>query len=240
MTAPTRTPGPVYILGSGFSRAINEAMPVTSELGEAAARVMGTDSQRFEEAGGFEQYLSNLVTRMPFLPGHENDRRAADASRILAEVAARLDASELAAAKQPAPLWLGQLVALWHAERATVITFNYDTLVERAVNASRHLHEGVVDQLSKIGGGQIARPAPRLDESSTYGSIATASRESLLLVKLHGSLDWFWKSGEHASAVRVHSDAGYESDTDPLEYASFGTALLDRLLVPPVYSKDSY
>jgi len=240
VSTETERPAPVYILGAGFSKAIHDDMPVTNELGTAIAKRLELGTNFLNEPGGFEAHLSNLLTRMPFLSAHQNLENRALALKILSAMADYLDQCENNATRQQAPLWLAQLVALWHAEKATVLTFNYDTLVERAVNSSLLIHEQHRSDSGPVYSGQIARPAPTLDEVTTYSSESPSTDQSFRLVKLHGSLNWYWSSSDPTSAVRVHSDEGFDVRGKLQPRRVDASMLLDRLVIPPVFSKDVY
>lgn len=231
---------PVYLLGAGFSRAIATCMPLTNELGEAVALRTDVSAEELSALGGFEAYLSQLMTRMPFLEGHENASRAASAERMIGAIASELDLRVDVASSTPPPLWLEQLVALWHAERAVVITLNYDTLVELAVSAGGLSVSRAGSDRIRIYGSQVVDPAPSLDRVTTYGSQAPPSDDSFQLIKLHGSLNWYWTSGDPASATREYQGRAYGEAPAADRARLPPVRLLDRLLIPPVSSKDSY
>lgn len=174
MTDRSRLQGPVYVLGAGFSRAISEHMPLTNELGDAVdARLhIARDEKTYVS---FEERLTVLSTHMPFLSGHENTARQAQAQEVTAGIATEMDRRQRRVVGETPPLWLLQLVALWHAERATVITFNYDTLVEHAVGSLHPViaeSAGVSDE--SLLGIQIVYPAPTAPSARTIDEMQTA------------------------------------------------------------------
>lgn len=110
-------------------------MPITNELGEALRDRLSQEVDfDFHPDQTFEDWFTLQITPLPFLEGLQNSRRSADAARVIAEIAQVLDEKVEKASSSVSKLWLQQLVALWHAERAVVLTFNSDTLLERAVN----------------------------------------------------------------------------------------------------------
>ncbi len=236
---------PVYVLGAGFSKAVHDAMPITNELGTALRHRL-VDQVEIDLSSGqsFEQWLSLQLTAMPFLRQDENDRRRADAGRVVAEIATVLDGRVEEAASERAPLWLRQLVTLWHQEKAVVLTLNYDTLVERAVNASGLAVGAGSSRLRTVLGDHVTFPAPLATEAQTLGDMGSQhTQESLQLVKLHGSLNWYWTSNDTVGTTmqrrRVKEsfggadDFGTESDFDAI-------TALERYLIPPTTSKDDY
>lgn len=237
----SRARRPVYVLGAGFSRAIHHQMPLTDALGAAITSRLGVQWPAGSEATSFEERLTLLSTSLPFLEGHENTSRRALAEQVTATLAKELDdRNELAATADP-PLWLLQLVALWHAEQAIVITFNYDTLVEQAVTALRPAVSARGNsEPSSIHGWQIAFPAPTPVNALTWESMDGPRQDSFQLLKLHGSLNWYWALGESATVVRDATVYGFGARNDIAADDVAGVRLLDRFLIPPVTSKDSY
>src|SRR5699024_10071546 len=126
---------PVYILGAGFSKAIHSSMPITNTLGEDIKRKLSNKVKiDFRTDKTFEAWLTSMMDDMPFLSPSEVLARKSEAALVTQTIAEILDAHQSTATQTYAPDWLLQLVRLWHAERAVVITFNYDCLVERAIN----------------------------------------------------------------------------------------------------------
>ncbi|TQO18853.1 SIR2-like protein [Rhodoglobus vestalii] len=237
----TRARRPVYVLGAGFSRAISQHMPLTDELGAAITSRLGITWPSGSEENSFEDQLTLLSTSLPFLAGHENTSRRAIAEEVTATLAEELEDRNNSAAAGESPLWLRQLVSLWQAEQATVVTFNYDTLVEQAVTALRPavLDRGASEPKS-VHGWQVVFPAPTPVNALTYESLHGPTQESFQLLKLHGSLNWYWSLGESATIVRDATVCGFGSRSATTESDEAGVKLLDRFLIPPVTSKDSY
>lgn len=228
---------PVYVLGAGFSRAVSEWMPLTDELGNAVRDALGIAWD--DNDVSFEERLTVLSTPMPFLQGHENTGRLARAQAITAGIAAEMDSRQAKGVSGPPPAWLLQLVAIWHAERAIVITFNYDSLVEHAVGSLRPV---VVEpggyMASALNGAQVVYPAPAAAGARTIAETSPADNRSFQVLKLHGSLTWYWSAGDSASLSRDPSDVAFERTQQAWDVAGLG--MLDRFLIPPVLSKDSY
>jgi hypothetical protein len=232
---------PVYVLGAGFSRAISQMMPLTDELGDAITSMLGVRWPVGTEAMSFEDRLTLLSTPLPFLEGYANTERRALAEKVTAALATELSTRNEQAAQTTAPLWLLQLVSLWHAEQAIVLTFNYDTLVEQAVTElcpPVHARGGI--EPSGIHGWQVVFPAPTPVNSLTYESLGGPLRDSFQLLKLHGSLNWYWALGDGATVVRDATVLGFGPRMDVEDSDVAGVRLLDQFLVPPVTSKDSY
>lgn len=126
----------VFILGAGFSKAIHSDMPVLGELGigvkstlESRGIAIGPDLDAVENV---EHWLTLLADPAPWLSSSDQMRNSAlftDVSRAIYEV---VYAMQSKASVVPPPSWLFPLVNYWHRTRSTVITFNYDCLVELA------------------------------------------------------------------------------------------------------------
>lgn len=239
-----RVAKPVYVLGAGFSRAISASMPLTDELGDAVQETLGLDWPSGHEHMSFEEKLTLLSTSLPFLEGHRNTQRRALAEQITAALADELDVRGTAASSGAAPTWLLQLISLWNAEQATVLTFNYDTLVEQAVTTLRPPVLGSSSSgestASTVHGSQIVYPAPPAVGIRTFRDQDGPSGESFQLLKLHGSLKWFWSLGDGSTIVRQPYIQGFDEPEDAAGSELAGVRTLDRFLIPPVLSKDSY
>ena len=215
----------VFILGAGFSRAISASMPIMRDITKAVSEndcidlppplkdVENRKQREIEE--NVELWLTYLYQRQPWLHDHFNELNLRVANRIIKYLAERIEAGTHAAVQTPAPHWLVSLVDQWHQQRATVITLNYDTLVERIAC-------GLGIELAQL-----------------YAS--GSSRETLEYIKLHGSINWH-SSGEDSNSgiwnyVDVtpwtsqinacDSDVQMLSDTEPL-------------IIPPLTEKATY
>lgn len=243
ITSPS--PRPVYVLGAGFSKSISAAMPVTNELGEAVKERLAPELDfdlRPEQT--FEDWLTLQVTPLPFLEGFENAARSAAAARVVAEIAHVLDESVAEASANASPLWLRQLVAIWHVERAVVLTFNYDTLVERAVNETRPTTTSSMGDVDYVRGDHVVFPAPPAPPAEFISdSGAGHTDKSFEVLKLHGSLGWFWAAGDPTGStlIRIRDNYVFGSSEPLYSETDFGGAKnLDRYLIPPISSKDGY
>ena len=90
-----------------------------------------------------EVWLSSLAEPQPFLDGEDTHFNRALFRHVSNEVAVQLRRSvggALAAGRPPS--WLVELVRGWHRCRATVVTFNYDTLVEATFNGLELVRAG--------------------------------------------------------------------------------------------------
>jgi hypothetical protein len=227
-----------FVLGAGFSRAVSDAMPTLNSLGEnlrksllAAIEYSGNipHAVRLQLIAGripfdnLELWLSSLAERQPYMIGSDSLRNRAlfeDITQLLVLLVA--DAESNVA---QSPGWLRRLLRLWHRRQSTVITFNYDTIVEStAVQLGFPSADG--DIVSSIL-GQLPRLAIPLQVNELPVSFH--------LLKLHGSLDWYWnpddQSGE--SLCRLPTD-NYDAQ------ARAAVAGKRPFIVPPLVTKASF
>lgn len=136
----------VFVVGAGFSKAIGETMPTLNQLGSiiatdlTARRSFGLLPKEVQAAlqrgsipgGDLEAWLSVLASPPPFVSDAEAHFNAGIFSEIADVIGDVIDACELDVLTTPKPLWLERLIRVWDVVGATVITFNYDTLIEHA------------------------------------------------------------------------------------------------------------
>ena len=118
-------------------------MLLTDGLGEeVAARLDDADQRRLPprgasgrrfEGGRFEEWLSYLAEDQPHLDAPERFRNRALVSVLTKHIQRAMSQVQFEALMFPAPPWLYELLSVLHILRATVITTNYDNLVECAV-----------------------------------------------------------------------------------------------------------
>ncbi|MCI2976335.1 MAG: hypothetical protein MP439_09720 [Ferrimicrobium sp.] len=134
LSPPTRKD--VFILGAGFSKAVNETFPLAADLlAPILARVGKQLGEEVQPSGGerFEQWLSRLAEDQSYLSPDTNLERSLAFLRVSQKISAILTFCENKALKEREPEWLAKLIATWHIRQATVHSFNYDNLIEAAV-----------------------------------------------------------------------------------------------------------
>lgn len=89
----------VVILGAGFSRAVNDHMPLTDELGRKAVRLAGLEGDprvpEFGQGFTFEEWLSLLADDQPQLSEAANKANGALFARLKESLAEVLTSGEL-------------------------------------------------------------------------------------------------------------------------------------------------
>jgi hypothetical protein len=247
----------VFVLGAGFSRAISGAMPLTDELGNATlARLDLTDRRRAPvrsfARGRFEEWLSYLSEPQPHFP----EDRVLEARALLVRVTRMmrevLAECQLEALSSEPPQWFGEFLSLVHTRRAIVITLNYDNLIECGVETfSLPLRPNAhVTEEDILRGLPAAANAIEMAQSDfvhfSAPSAYTMSRDpsaTFELLKLHGSLSWYWSSGDQTGlSIQRWNLPGkfnvlYGEDVEARNRYLFGR---EPYVVPPAATKSSY
>ena len=225
----------VFLLGAGFSRAISKDMPLLADLGRSLDKQLHETPSlpRYQKIlarldGDVELYLSYLSENCPWQRETEAlDQRARflEAQSYIAETVRE---AESKAFSQAPTEWLGTLIQCWLARRSAVITLNYDTWVERhAIPALRQVsladlyHAPLQDLRARTGAG-------------LYGSEAPVPFK---LLKLHGSVNWYYSGSLEFSGEQVYYDAPDPHNSDRDEYLRTD---LVPFIVPPVAAKSPF
>ena len=103
-----------------------------------------------------------------------------------------------------------------------ILTFNYDTLLERSLEAV----------------GKPYRLYPHRYESvSDYGGTIDSSKDEVIILKLHGSIDWFSKKG-YLNFTQTYIDQGIDKLPDDIIFNSKDQLTLTKLIDCPYYKQD--
>ena len=178
--------------------------------------------------GNIETWLSSLAERQPYLSEAEASRNyglfldlARELERIVKERQQGFEEDE-----HPKG-WLHHLLRLWHRSRSTVITFNYDTIVERTID--------LLDVPGTHGNlaGEILDYRPR---QAIQGLAGAQTPSSFHLIKLHGSIDWYWTPGDTLGDSLCRGTALKATQAD-LEAALAGKV---PFIIPPLSGKSPF
>jgi len=140
------------------------------------------------------------------------------------------------------PLWLEALITHWHKNRCTVITLNYDTLIERVASStywtsrSESIFTGDLYPIDLTPAGQ----------RGTTTIISQSNTKTFRLFKLHGSINWFYSGrtqfyGEHLYFVPCEGgvDGSFDTlmgrDPEQLHWDHVGDKM--ALIIPPILDK---
>jgi hypothetical protein len=231
----------VFILGAGFSRAAHEEMPTLPDLGSRLSWWI-RKTRPYNElipasiydlleigklpGGDLEVWLSSLAERQPFLEEADTSLNYALFVSMTRELVSIVQQSQQGY-WATAPAWLHHIVRIWHRMKPTVVTFNYDTIVEDTMIA--------LDPPGTSGWvrGAMLRYLPRPAVGGHLGSAPPT--QTFHLIKLHGSVDWFWTPGDTTgdSLCTVPSEAT-QDDRDA------ALAGKDPFIIPPLSTKSSF
>lgn len=245
----------VFVLGAGFSVAVSPAFQVTDKLGRQAVEQAGIASDRIPVrgfcGGNFETWLSLLAEDQPHLSAAENLENRLIFTKVVAELVKVLGAAERFALNQ-APRWFYDFLRLAHYRRATLITLNYDTLVEAGVR-SLPLPLTIDDdsppsRIVPFAGRIRVRDVlddfpPHVDSTGFDHDNKPAQRDATFrLIKLHGSLDWYWSYGDQSGATlrRVETGAGFGGAAIDPEQRKRDARGLEPFIIPPTATKSAY
>ena len=239
------------MIGAGFSKAISEEMPVLSELGDDIvarfardARLRRMLSRRDQRSigdgrvplGNVELWLSSLAAEQPFLSRSENLQRRALFMEIAIQIAESIDERTIRATQNPLPDWLLRMLSIWHYGRSTVLTFNYDLLIESALAFAR---------LPGGPGSGVVQPThitgdlpPEFPEKGFY---ADEQHDTFTLRKLHGSTNWYGRSSstDLFSIFRIDHLVPLWGEQPAVQRPAVRALVQgnERMLLPPVADK---
>jgi len=233
-----------FLLGAGFSHSVSEVMPLTNALGlEIASRLtrQGHNTTLLQGLyrNNFEAWLTQLAEGRPWASEADNLRDRAmflDASSQVAEIIRMAQRQSGPRAK-----WLDRLVTFWHQNQSVVLTLNYDTLVEQAVQ-DLHLkdHGELVHYTSAYA---IPVTSANLRRAGVWG--ADPDIETLRLLKLHGSINWYYSGSDSPHGETVYEGGltyGWDAEYTHVVGDRGLDLLVDKVpfVVPPTGTKSSF
>jgi len=232
----------VLILGAGFSRALSARMPLTDELGNACLALndlQGAHGVPAEFTGGrFETWLSSIAEPQPYLPEPSNLENQVLFVKFSDAIGKVLGLRMHEVLSEAPPTWHVKFVAAAHVRRATVITFNYDTLVECAIDYRRIWLPGLPEPVAWT---EVTGNVPGWPAGATRAGASPV--ETFRLLKLHGSLNWFWTPGDMTGlSVARRQLPGTFTAPQPYTEDDRCRQLPARVpfVVPPSATKSSY
>jgi hypothetical protein len=233
---------PNVILGSGFSRSISEDMPTMAELGQQVIdRLALPQTTLMIFNNNLEQWMSFLAVDQPWLSQADNLENRAWFARASAAVQECISESEAKVIETtPLPDWLRRLVWTWCDQKANVFTFNYDTLLERALM-----------ELNRLDTFGDLYPMPlewrvNAGDGGRFGSEGTRG-EVLSLYKLHGSINWAFGGLDARPSDRILLTGDFlrwsqpplrEEPISPRERSMYDDVV--PLIIPPTLTKGPY
>ena len=231
--------GDVFLLGAGFSRAIGKNMPLMTGLTDAILATLAddptnealTDLVHFNPH--FEHALSYLSESQPWLDESDRLRNRAlflDLTDTIQKVI--VCAQNAAVSESPVcPGWLLQLALWMQRKRASIVTLNYDTLLESA------FLELCVPNHPRFNSWDF-RSFTVLPEASYLGS---PEDPGVTLLKLHGSVHWTYSGTDRYFGESLRDGTVKRWSAALNDYTPF--AMEEGrvpLIVPPTFNKNRY
>ena len=236
--------GDVFILGSGFSKAIHSAMPTLDELSqEVITRLRQLpypiESPLNELDENIELWITYLSQRQPWLPDSENDYNGALARRIREQIFDVIEERTSIASEKEPPSWVGKLIRSWHHERATIVTLNYDTLIERVAKETK-----ISEKEVRILSSQIYPPYFADVQARSGGSLwGEGDLRTFSLLKLHGSINWYYSGrAEFFGETILFSEDPPRGNTlwESGRFRRQQSRDKEPLIIPPILEKTTY
>jgi NAD-dependent SIR2 family protein deacetylase len=190
-------------------------MPLLTELGEEIFGHMGADAPAVLPnlpPSDFENWLSFLAEDDPWLREEDRLRNRSIFLRVSALLYDVISHREIAARRDAPPDWLRMLIARWHEDKSSVITFNYDTLVEAAFTDVVRVYSGRGDERTNYVSPSQIFQAPLTPISARAGAVWVASAISTFrLLKLHGSRTWLYSGRESFFGEAIYDATSFQS-----------------------------
>ena len=233
----------VFILGAGFSKAINCAMPSMEELSEEVITRLEVSPFPIQDTlyamgNNIELWMTYLSQEQPWLAEEHHLRNLALAREMRRHIRDVIVECTRSSIKSPVPEWLTCLINQWDSQRAIVLSLNYDTLVERATcEISIEGHKGVLAEsmyppyFSDI---QSRSGVPRLIDLRV---------QTFSYLNLHGSTNLYYSGrnnffGEAVFMSKVPAWGTNDSDYEALTQLASNDK--EPLIIPPVTDKLTY
>ena len=234
----------LFILGAGFSKAIYQDMPTMHELSVQVRENLETldfpvPDELYNLGDNIELWMTYLSQAQPWLHDYENYSNLATARRIRKQIKEIIDVRTATAAQSAPPGWLNCLIRSWHAQRANILTLNYDTLVERA---TREL--SLTDKIKRILAKHMYPPYfVNIMSRSGVGLWGEIDIDTFLYLKLHGSVNWYYSGRDNFYGETIfYEDVPPLGEVHPKVEEALRLISKDKeaLIIPPVNEKTTY
>jgi hypothetical protein len=224
----------VVVLGAGFSNSVL-GLPTLTELSSWLAEnvdLAGGGAPIAGFAGDFELLLTYLAVRHPWKNDSDWYEGKALFYRIQRKLAEHIRQLEQVQASKGLPEWAKNLALALTQQRATVLTLNYDTVFERLVLALEGEQPGHYETPYSMYGLPLA-PI----QSRRGAALAPRLKDTVRLLKLHGSTNWYYSGQEGPPSDPIYMTA----PTDGARTAD-DELTIDKtpLIIPPVSEKSLF
>lgn len=222
-----------FVLGAGFSKAIFNKMPLISDFIKIIDRIDLPDE--YKTITNFEELLSALIADYPWKTlseKHLHESKYYEITKLLSE---SINEIECNIVKENVPSWAFKIVRYFLINSKKVITFNYDTLIERilsdTLNKTREINE-----LLNIYQSSIINIRSRND--FTWGNINSTS--DMQLIKIHGSLNWYYSPRSQQTNFYYTPIYKFTNKyVDENNAAKYALKDLECFIIPPIHDKNN-
>ncbi|MEK7396644.1 MAG: hypothetical protein AAB116_06875 [Candidatus Poribacteria bacterium] len=240
----------LFILGAGFSKAVfPDEMPLMKDLADCIEAELDKFPDKFPKDSAYRKFMKDkdveglmtyLHQEIPWKPDYDikyDEGLLLTLLDCIGEYITKCEEKAFQKPKQP-PDWAKQFVRYLHEKELTVATFNYDTILERL---SKELKPEKIEQsdsnidIRGIYQIPISPLSLRASIGVALGDMGIVSLNTYRLLKLHGSINWFFARDMNFPGVPVYC-VGFRENPNDIEY-KINMAGLKPLIIPPVAEK---
>ncbi len=229
----------LFILGSGFSKAVfPDNMPTVTELAAFLQQQEALKSEPYVRlADDPELLLSYLSTEEPWKEPPEALEDEALFKRVQRILAEFISDCEERSFEDQIPKWTIDLVDQLHLRKVFVITLNYDTVLEQLASVLFRQDDKDTDDYS-LTYSLYNLPLSSIT-SRVAGTFGPVEIQTFRLIKLHGSVNWYYSGGNGFPGEQVYL---YVPTKRTISQQRKSRLTRDKipLIIPPVAEKSRF
>ena len=228
----------VYVLGTGFSKAIHNDMPLLKDLSEdiyAKYKREIDDPHLIAYKDNVEELLSYLYSEHPWKK-ELNKHNDFVLYLKIAECISNIIKDNQELLLDPRTVCrdnknIEKLITTFCKNKTNIITFNYDTIIENLLN--RNSTEPCdVASLCQI---PVRSIQDRVHPSNN--SISKLNKNDVHLMKMHGSIHWYYSGDLEINIDNVYYDSTPEDKSPAYQNLK---ADLNPFIIPPIMDKSEF
>ncbi len=235
----------LFILGSGFSKAVfPDEMPLMNELASCIEPEINNypNKEIYKKFGtDIEGLMTYLHQEVPWKSDYDSKIDEGLLLKLLNKIGEYITECEEKAFEKVLPPWAKQFIEYIHEKELTVATFNYDTILERLSEELKYKH----DPKNAINIIEIYRipisslPSRTNSTGFSYGALqGYRSSNTYRLLKLHGSINWYFTRDDGVLGTPVYyTKVDEDRNAEEIKRNIMG---LTTLIIPPVAEKSSF
>ena len=188
----------VTILGAGFSKSFNDGMPLLNDLTSIISKL--DISSEYNSKLNFEELLTLLSINSSWKIDQEKHRDLALYHEIIVNICNYVYQKEYLAFQKNIPNWIKDFVTIAHNYQMPIITFNYDTIIERVALSLLEFKSDSNPEYKEVLNLFNLYKAPIASINSRYNFDWSVTEQSTFhLLKVHGSLNWYTNEDNRGS-----------------------------------------